>query len=408
MKTLDIDIINATIVTPEGFSAIHGKDMNHLAVRPESYIKVREGWITEIGSMSNYNFLSTTPYHDLRGHALLPGFIDSHTHLLFGGNRAEEFAMRMKGASYMDIMDAGGGINSTVRATREASEEKLIYKAKGYLRDMKKMGITTVEIKSGYGLSAESELKMLKAVQKLSYDPMLPKIVSTFMAAHAVPPEFKGDADGYIDHIIGKMLPQCSQLAEICDVFCEKGVFSIAQSHKLLEAAHNAGMALKIHADEMSCLEGARLAVQLNALSADHLLYVSRDGINDLATSSTVATLLPLTAFVLKEAYAPARKLIDAGAAVALASDFNPGSCFSFSIPLIIAIATLQMGMTLEETITALTINGAAALGRAHDTGTIEVGKQADFIVLKFNDYNYLNYHTGINCVEHTYVMGLK
>lgn len=406
--TLDIDIINATIVTPEGFAPVHGIDMNHLTVRPDSFMRVRDGWITDIGPMSQYIFHPEMPYHDAGGHALLPGFVDSHTHLLFGGSRAEEFRMRMRGASYMDIMDAGGGINNTVKATRAASEEKLASKARTYLREMKKMGITTTEIKSGYGLDVENEKKMLNAIATLGADPRLPKVVPTFMGAHAIPNEFKGRTDDYVDYIINEMLPQCAPLAEMSDVFCEKGVFTPQQSQRILKAARHHGHSLKIHADEISCLDGALLATSLNAISADHLLHVSPKGIEALASSPTVATLLPLTAFVLKEPYAPARKLIDAGAAVALASDFNPGSCFSFSIPLIIALATLQMGMTLEETITALTLNGAAALGRAHDTGSIEVGKQADFIILKFKDYNFLNYHTGINCVQHTYVMGLK
>lgn len=400
------DIVNATVVTPLGFGPVHGTAMDKLRVKPKSFIRVRKGIISEIGSMKDYHGSIRVHRDDLGNRVIMPGFVDSHTHMLFGGYRAEEFRMRMMGASYMAIMNAGGGIQNTVTATRKDKSATLASKFRKFLREMNRLGITTVEVKTGYGLDTATESKMLEILNKEAekHQPIL-HIVPTYMGAHAIPSEFAGCTDDYVDFLIREQLPLFKDKAGICDVFCEKGVFSINQSLRLLEAARGYGYALKVHADEMSTLGGAQLAVKLGALSADHLLHVSEEGITDLANApNTVATLLPLTAFVLREPYAPARRLIDSGAAVALASDFNPGSCFSFSIPLIIALATLHMKMTIEETITALTLNGAAALGLANRTGSIEVGKDADFIVLDFKDYNFLPYYTGLNCVARTYV----
>jgi imidazolonepropionase len=331
----------------------------------------------------------------------LPGFIDSHTHFVFGGYRAEEFSWRLNGEDYMEIMNRGGGIASTVRATREASREELIESGRKRLDSMLSFGVTTVEGKSGYGLDEETEIKQLEAMKELdrlhSVD-----IVRTFLGVHATPDDYKGREDKFIDYMTDNVMPQVADrgLAEFCDVFCEKDVFSVEQSKKLLLKAKELGLKLKIHADEIFPLGGAELAAELGAVTADHLLHASDKGIAELVKCGIVATLLPGTAFNLKEPYARGRYIIDQGCAVALATDFNPGSCFSESIPLIFVLATLYMGITIEEAVTALTINGAAAVGRADRIGSIDVGKAGDAIILEFPSYKYIPYHIGVSCVE--------
>lgn len=298
-------------------------------------------------------------------------------------------------------MERGGGIQSTVNATRQASLDELVDKGEWFINRMVEMGVTTVEAKSGYGLSLESELKMLEAIDRLANSPERKiNLVSTFLGAHAVPTEYKGRTADYVDLIISEMLPAVKGKARFCDIFTEKNVFEIEDSRRLLKAAKEMGFELKLHADEIVTLGGAELAAEMGAVSADHLLHVSDEGIKKMAQAGTVATLLPLTAFSLKEPFAPARKFIESGAAVALATDLNPGSCFSGSIPLTIALACIYMNMSVEETITALTLNGAAACGMSDRIGSIEVGKQADIIFLHFDNYKMLPYYVGMNCVE--------
>ncbi|MDE6026958.1 MAG: imidazolonepropionase, partial [Muribaculaceae bacterium] len=338
---------------------------------------------------------------DAEGKVVLPGFVDSHTHLVFGGFRPDEFEWRLKGDSYMSIMERGGGIQSTVNSTKETPEEPLIEKAQWFIDRMSEMGVTTVEAKSGYGLDTPTEIKMLDVISSLSDKPdQKLRVVSTFLGAHAVPQEYKGSTDEYIDLMIKEMLPTVKGKASFCDIFTEKNVFEIEESRRFMQAAKDAGFKLKFHADEIVTLGGAELAAELGAVSADHLLHVSDEGIEAMAKSGTVATLLPLTAFALREPYAPARKFIDSGVAVALATDLNPGSCFSGSIPLTIALACIYMNMSIEETITALTLNGAAALDLADVTGSLEEGKDADIIILEFDNYKVLPYYVGMNCVN--------
>ncbi|MDE6309398.1 MAG: imidazolonepropionase, partial [Muribaculaceae bacterium] len=356
-------ITNCTIVTPTGTAAQHGAAMGHLTTITDAEIHIADERIAYAGSaeaapQAPEEGVTMLPDIDARGCVVLPGFVDSHTHLVFGGLRADEFKMRLNGASYMEIMNAGGGIQSTVNATRGADHSDLYDKALYHLKQMSAMGITTVEAKSGYGLSLDTERKLLEIISELRSSSVPMTVVATMMAAHAVPAEYNGDTEAYVDHIIADMLPQLRSLADICDVFTERGVFEIEASRRLMSAAKALGYKLKFHADEITTLGGAELAVELGALSADHLLHVGDKGVKALAASDTVATLLPLTAFALKEPYAPARRLIDAGAAVALATDFNPGSCYSYSIPLLIALACIYMNMTIEEVITALTLNG--------------------------------------------------
>lgn len=411
--TENLIIFNARVVTPVGFAACCGKQMGELRIIDNATVEVTDGIISYVGPSRGENrdgYYQRYWHYNARGKCLLPGFVDSHTHFVFGGERAEEFSWRLKGESYMSIMERGGGIVSTVKATRGCNFIQLRSKAEGFLKRMSAMGITTVEGKSGYGLDKDTELLQLKVMRSLNADEhKRVDIVPTFLGAHAVPDEYRGRTDEYLDFIIGKVLPHVAKdgLAEFCDVFCEQGVFSVEQSRRLLLAAREYGLRLKLHADEIVPLGGAELAAELAAVSADHLLHASDEGIRAMKESGTVATLLPLTAFALKENYARGREMIDAGCAVALATDLNPGSCFSGSIPLTFALACIYMRLTVEEAITALTLNGAAALNRADSIGSIEVGKKGDFVVLDTNNYHFLPYYVGMNCVSATIKEGV-
>lgn len=411
--TENLIIFNTRVVTPIGFSARRGKEMSELLVLDNATVEVTDGIITYVGANRGEErdgYYRHYWHYNARGKCLLPGFVDSHTHFVFGGERAEEFSWRLKGESYMSIMERGGGIVSTVKATRACSFIQLRGKAEGFLKQMNAMGITTVEGKSGYGLDKETELLQLKVMRSLDNDEhKRVDIVSTFLGAHAVPEEYSGRTDDYVDFIIREVMPVVVQkgLAEFCDVFCEQGVFSIEQSRRLLLAAHGMGLKLKLHADEIVPLGGAGLAAELSAVSADHLLHASDADIHAMADKGVVATLLPLTAFALKEPYARGREMIDAGCAVALATDLNPGSCFSGSIPLTFALACIYMQLTVEEAITAFTLNGAAALNRADSIGSIEVGKKGDFAVLNTDNYHFLPYYIGMNCVNTTIKEGV-
>lgn len=402
----NIIIEHARIVTPVGHEAHRGASMAELSVVDDGCVIVTGGIIEYVGPTQGRPATSPDVKYnriDACGNVLLPGFVDSHTHLIFGGFRPDEFEWRLKGDSYMSIMERGGGIQSTVDATRQASQTDLENKAQWFVDRMSEMGVTTVEAKSGYGLDEQTELKMLEAIRELAgREGQKADIVATFLGAHAVPREYAGRTGEYVDLIINEMLPKMKGKARCCDVFCEKNVFEIEDSRRLLEAARAMGYALKLHADEIVTLGGGELSAQLKALSADHLLHVSDKGVRDMAEAGVVATLLPLTAFALREPFAPARKFIDAGAAVALATDLNPGSCFSGSIPLTIALACIYMHMSIEETITALTLNGAAALGMADRIGSIEPGKRGDMVMLGCDNYHILPYYVGMNCVKTT------
>ena len=391
------------LITCKGKAPKHGKDMSDIGLIKNGCIVIEDGIIVDVGTSNKLKNYNEKEYQiiDAENKAVMPGFIDSHTHLIFGGYRADEFSWRLKGDSYMSIMERGGGITSSVRATRNTSLEEFIALGIKRLDKILAMGVTTVEGKSGYGLDCETEIRQLKAMKQLNE--MHPvDIVPTFLGPHSVLPEYKGKEDEFIKFMIDDVLPKVKKenLAEFADIFCEKNVFTIEQSRKFLTAAKNAGLKLKIHADEMYQLGGAELAVELGCTSADHLLQASDEGIRQLSESNTVATLLPGTAFCLKEEYARARHMIDSGCAVSLATDFNPGSCFTNSIPLIIALAALHMNMTIEEIITSLTINAAAAVGKSATTGSIEKGKKADVIILEYPSIHFLPYHAAVNIVE--------
>lgn len=384
--------------------------MGNLLHIPDGVIVAIDGVLSYVGPSCDAPVLAGSDNlteFDAKGRVAIPGFVDSHTHLIFGGYRPDEFSWRLRGDTYMSIMERGGGIQSTVNATRKATDADLYDKALWYLDRMTEMGVTTVEAKSGYGLDTGTEIRMLDVINRLAADRKEQiRVVGTFLGAHAVPKEYKGHTSDYVDITIREMIPAACGKAEFFDIFTEKNVFEIEDSRRLLEAARDAGFKLKLHADEIVQLGGAELAAEVGAVSADHLLHVSDEGIHRMAEAGVVATLLPLTAFALKEPYAPARMFIDAGGAVALATDLNPGSCFSGSIPLTIALACIYMGMSVEETLTALTINGAAALDMADITGSLEVGKSADIALLHFDSINSLPYYVGMNCVDATFSCG--
>jgi len=333
--------------------------------------------------------------------AIVPGLIDSHTHPLFAGSRVGEFILRAQGASYQEIAAAGGGIKSTVTATRSTSNEVLMDATRAVFMRMLAHGTTTVEAKSGYGLSLEEELRHLLILAEIKVQIPL-EIVSTFMGAHAVPPEYASRREEYVRCLIGEMLPEVRKrnLAEFVDVFCEENAFTLEESERILSAAKELGFPLKIHAEEFSNSGGSGLAARLGAVSADHLLRASGEDMEALALAGTVATLLPGTAFFLGGEYAPARSFIRSGATVALATDFNAGSCMTESMQAVLSLACLKMKMTPEEALHAATINAAFALNRAGSKGSLEVGKDADLLILEVDDYRLWPYRFGVNMVN--------
>lgn len=398
----------AQVVTCSGFAAKRGAEMSELGVIENGAVWIRDGKIAAVGTGASVRetiaaeeVSDAPPVLDAAGCAVLPGFIDAHTHFVFGGYRADEFCNRAAGMPYMEILKQGGGILNTVRATRATSKEALIAGGQKRLDSMLAFGVTTVEGKSGYGLDRDTEIRQLEAMREIDQTHPI-DVVPTFLGAHAVLPEYKGTEDAFIDFLIREVLPEVSEkkLAAFCDVFCEDHVFTVAQSRKILEAAAALGLKPKLHADEMTPLGGADLAAELGAVSADHLLQATDTGIRKMAAAGVVANFLPATAFSLKEPYARARFMIDAGCAAALSTDLNPGSCFTHSIPLLFALAVLYMDMTPEEAVTAVTINAAAALDRADSAGSIDVGKAGDLVVLEYPSYRFLPYHIGVNIVD--------
>jgi imidazolonepropionase len=333
------------------------------------------------------------PIFDLdRKNAVIPGLIDCHTHLVFAGNRAGEFAERCGGASYAEIAARGGGIQTTVNATREATEDELFKLGRARIEEAHRFGVRTIEVKSGYGLTLESELKILRVVKKLSEATPEMTIVPTFLGAHAFPKETTREA--YLKDLTENQIPAVKKenLASSCDVFIDEGYFTVEEARKILDCAKTHGLKTKIHGDELSNTESANFAASIGALSVDHLLRVSDSGIQSLAASETTAVLLPGTAFYLKAEHAPARKLIDAGARVAISTDFNPGTSVTLNLPAVLTIAALYLGMTRAELFSAVTFNAACALGLEKSKGTLETGKDADFFVLPYPSFEELYY----------------
>ncbi len=403
---------NCRIFTPldRGFP-LSGTNQASLLHYEAGALLVQDGCIAAIGNeedvLSSTGVDSPVEEIDCHGRCMIPGFVDPHTHMCFATLRESEFALRIGGVPYMEILQRGGGILSSVRAVADTDADQLYAETEKHVLKALSLGTTTVEIKSGYGLDTVNELKMLEVIGRIG-DQLPVDVVPTFLGAHAVPEHYRGRADDYITMILQEMLPavQRQGIARQCDIFCEKGVFTITQSRRLLLHAQKSGLKIKLHADEVQSLGGAGLAAGLGALSADHLLAVSETDIAAMAAAGVVATLLPATAYSLQKSYAPARKMIEENVAVALATDCNPGSSFTESMPFVFGLAVLCMKMSPAEALTAATLNAAYAIDMAECTGSLDIGKQADFLLLQGETPAILAYHAGVSAVDEVYKKG--
>ncbi|KAA0944205.1 imidazolonepropionase [Sporosarcina sp. ANT_H38] len=403
----------ATLAQPESAARIK-EAMNELTIIEDGSIWIEEGIIQAVGTTQELEEQFKDRAHeaeitDASGHLVTPGLVDPHTHIAYGGSREREFEMRLEGATYMDIMNAGGGIHATTKMTREATEDELVEQTKKRLDSFLKHGVTTVEGKSGYGLDLETELKQLHVMKRLQQEHAI-DLVPTFMGAHAVPTEYKGREDDYIDLVVDEILPAVAreQLAVFNDVFCEVGVFTPEQSQRILEAGKKYGLIPKIHADEIEPYGGAELAAKVGAISAEHLLKASDEGIKAMADAGTIACLLPATALYLREQAAEGRKMIDAGVPVAISTDCNPGSSPTTSMPLVMNLACISMRLTPAEALTAATYNAACAIRMENMTGSLEVGKQGDVVLWAISNYQELQYLFGVNHVKSVWKKGVK
>ena len=384
-----------------------GAEMRDLAIIEQGALLIRDGTIAAVGEAAEVAAQAGAecPVIDARQGVVLPGFVDAHTHTVFAGTREDEYEMRAVGLTYQEIARRGGGIRSTVRKTRAASEEELVELSRVRVRWLLEYGTTTVEAKSGYGLTLEDELKILRVIRRLNEETPL-ELVPTFLGAHEIPDEFRNAADpahsreAYIRLVIDEMLPRVAaeQLAEYCDVFCESHVFTTEESRRILQRARELGFGLRFHADQLSLSGGARLAAELRAATADHLEWIDDEGLTALKTAGVMAVLLPGAVFNLGlTKYPPARKMIDAGLSIVIATDFNPGSSPTPSMPMCLSIACTQMRLTPAEAITAATFNAAYSLNRGARIGSLEVGKQADLVLFACSDYRQIPYHFGLN-----------
>jgi imidazolonepropionase len=387
-----------------------GADCHDVGLIEHGALAASNGHIVWCGTQADAAGIETRQVIDHSQAVVLPGLVDAHSHPAYAGSRVDEFIMRAEGRSYLDIMAAGGGIVSTVRATREASEQLIRDRTTAVFRRMLAHGTTTVEAKSGYGLDTQTELRDLRAIREAArLVPMT--VVPTFLGAHALPPEHAQNRDEFVRLVIEDMLPTVARerVAEFCDVFCEEGAFTLDETRRILEAAKSHGLRLKIHAEEFAYLGGARLGAQLGATSVDHLLSLPPDDFAVLRDSGTVAVLLPgTTLFLGKEKYAPGRAMLESGVPVAVATDFNAGSCMSESMPAAMALSVLKMGLTPAQAIVAGTVNGAHAVARGDVCGSLEPGKRADFIVLELSDYREWLYHFGTNLVAEVWTGGVR
>lgn len=388
--------------------------MNELEIIEDGSIWIEHGIIQAVGKTKDLEEKYAARAHeakvtDASGYLVTPGLVDPHTHVVFGGSREGEFEKRLQGVSYMDIMNAGGGIHATMKMTREATEEELIAQTLPRLDSFLAHGVTTIEGKSGYGLDQENELKQLRVMQALKEEHVI-DIIPTFMGAHAVPGEFKGREDAFVDLIINEMLPIVAKegLAKFNDVFCEVGVFTPEQSARILEAGKQYGLIPKIHADEIEPYGGAELAAKVGAISAEHLLKASEKGMEKMAEAGTIACLLPATALYLREQAAEGRKMIDKGVPVAISTDCNPGSSPTTSMPLVMNLACISMQLTPAEALTAATYNAACAINMQDQVGSLEVGKQGDIVLWDVENYQKLQYLFGVNHAKKVWKKGIQ
>jgi len=404
-EKVDLVIVNADellTLADESQKPRTGKRMQELGIIRDGGVAIKDGRIVAVGKTADVaGAFKAENVISANGEVVLPGFVDPHTHLIFAGSREDEFQMRIAGAPYLEILKAGGGILRTVKETRRASFEKLVENGTKTLDAMLEHGTTTIEAKSGYGLTTKDEMKMLEVVQRLNQLHSA-DIVPTFLGAHAIPPEYSNSPQDYVSLVTEEMIPKVTAkgLAEFCDVFCERGVFNLEQTRRILTAGRNSGLKPKVHADEMSRLGGAELAAGIGAVSADHLLFSSKEGIEAMADKGVIATLLPAAAFsLMTNRYADARAMINLGVPIALGTDFNP-NCWIENQQLTIALACHFMKLTPAEAITAATINAAHAISREKEVGSLEPGKKADVTILDIPNHKFLGYRFGINLVD--------
>lgn len=422
MQQADIIVYNigqlVTCVSPDGPK--RGAEMVDVGIIEDGAIAIKDGKFVGVGSSAEIlDEFSAADVVDADGRAVCPGFVDPHTHIVYAGDRLNEFELKIKGADYLDILAAGGGIISTVKATRAASEEALIEQALTRLDKMFACGTAACEIKTGYGLDTETEMKMLRVIEELDRRHPI-DIVPTFLAAHTIPPEFKGNAGQYVDLICNEMLPMAKAWFDgshfsaegrifYCDIFTERNSFDLEQMRKLLETAKSLGFGIKAHVDQFTNLGGSRLGIELNAASIDHLDAISDKEIEMLATSDTIGVVIPTENFNAgKTEFAPARKLIDAGCAVALSTDYNPGSAPCPSMPMAMAIACRYQKLLPAEALNAATINAAYAIGLGETHGSIEVGKRADFLIYGIHDYRGISLEFGISLIDQLFISGVR
>lgn len=385
------------LATPKGNAARCGEEQGKIEILKNAWVLIEDGVIAAVGT-GKPEGAEGAEVIDAEGKLVTPGLVDAHTHLIFGGWRQNELGLKLHGATYLEIQNAGGGIQSTTNATRSASKEELRAKAEKALDEMMGFGTTTVEAKSGYGLATEHELKALQVIRDLDdRHPM--DLVATFMGAHLVPAEYKNDREAYVRLVCEEMMPAVREqgIAKFCDVFCEADTFTVEESRRILEAGLKYGLRPKIHADEIEAIGGSRLAGEIGAISAEHLIVCPPEGIDALAKGGVIACLLPATSFNLGAVFAPARDMVKAGVPVAMATDFNPGSCPCLNMQFVINLGCLKYKLTPEEVLTAVTLNAAAAIGMADRVGSVETGKQGDLVIWDAPDLDYICYRVGSN-----------
>ena len=385
------------LATPEGKSAHCGEEQGRIKFLKDAWVLMEDGVIASVGSGA-VPAADGAEIVDAGGNLVTPGLVDAHTHLIFGGWRQNELGLKLHGASYLDIQNAGGGIQSTTNATRRATEQELADKAEKALNEMLRFGSTTVEAKSGYGLATEHELKALQVIKDLDGRHPI-DLVATFMGAHLVPAEYKANREEYVRLVCEEMIPRVKEqgIAKFCDVFCEADTFTVEESRQVLEAGLKYGLRPKIHADEIKAIGGSQLAGEIGAISAEHLIVCPPEGIESMAKGGVIACLLPATSFNLGAVFAPARDMVNAGVPVAMATDFNPGSCPCLNMQFVINLGCLKYRLTPEEVLTAVTLNGAAAIDMADTVGSVEAGKLGDLVIWDAPDLDYICYRVGSN-----------